>query len=81
MWYCNCLPRVTTFNDSCLTQLEFHHRPHFSESPPGSSDFTPGAVRRFVSLLFGRMVDRHSGGYQRNGKRRFWTGVNFHKMS
>jgi len=46
-----------------------------------SNDFIPTPVRKLVSLLLGRQVDKHSGGYQRNGKRRAWTGVNFCKVS
>ncbi len=46
-----------------------------------SDYFIPAPIRKFVSLLFGREVDKHVGGYQKNGKRRAWTGVNFHKVS
>lgn len=53
------------------------YRPRFSEFAPGWN-LIIYHVRKLVSVLLCRNVDRHAGGYQRQ-RRHAWSGRNFRR--
>ena len=69
------------YNGSTADDDTFEKRTYryFSEESPGRHIYLLRIVL-LISFLLCKLVNKHSGGYQKNSKNGIWTGRNFRKI-